>query len=94
MIEEVSLQPMTYEMYHTFFKEYENDIDLYLDKNDYVTYCYEKENVDKYIQRQIDLNRIPFAIMYGEEIIGELKLYNIESHKCARKSWISAYSTG
>lgn len=79
----VTLQPMTYEMYHTFFKEYQNDSDLYLDKNDIFEYCYDKEKVDKYIQKQIDLKRLPFAIMYGNEIVGELKLYNIENHKSA-----------
>lgn len=83
MREEVSLKPMTYEMYHHFFKEYQNDMDLYLDKKDYYTYSYDKEKVDRYIQRQVDLERIPFAIMCGEEIIGELKLYNIEKNNCA-----------
>ena len=28
---EITLKPMTPEMYHTFFKEYQNDMDLYLD---------------------------------------------------------------
>ena len=80
---EVTLKPMTAEMYHEFFKEYENDRDLYLDKNDYFEYIYEASKVDAYIQRQIDLNRKPFAIMYGEEMVGELKIYNIEVGKAA-----------
>ena len=79
----IYLKPMSYEMYHAFFKEYENDMDLYLDKREYFTYCYEKEKVDKYIQKQIDLERIPFAIMCGDEIVGELKIYNIERQKSA-----------
>lgn len=79
----IYLKPMSYEMYHKFFKEYENDMDLYLDKKDYYTYRYDKENVDRYIQKQVDLKRIPFAIMYGDEIVGELKLYNIETHTSA-----------
>ena len=74
---EIELKPMTTEMYHTFFKEYQNDMDLYLDKNDYFEYKYEKSKVDAYIQRQIDLNRKPFAIMYGDEMVGELKIYDI-----------------
>lgn len=80
---EVALKPMTAEMYHAFFKEYENDMDLYLDKNDYFEYIYEEPKVDAYIQRQIDLNRQPFAIMYGDEIVGELKIYDIEIGKSA-----------
>ena len=74
---EITLKPMTAEMYHAFFQEYENDMDLYLDKNDYFEYVYEKSKVDAYIQRQIDLNRQPFAIMYGDEMVGELKIYDI-----------------
>ena len=73
----LTLKPMTSEMYHAFFKEYQNDTDLYLDKNDFVEYSYDKEKVDTYIQRQIDRKRLPFAIMLGNEIIGELKLYDI-----------------
>lgn len=83
MREAIFLKPMTREMYHTFFREYQNDADLYLDKKEYREYCYNKETVDQYVQKQIDLNRIPLAIMRGDEIIGELKLYNIENGKCA-----------
>lgn len=80
---EITLKPMTAEMYHAFFQEYENDMDLYLDKNDYFEYVYEKSKVDTYIQRQIDLNRQPFAIMYGDEMVGELKIYDIVIDKSA-----------
>lgn len=80
---EITLKPMTAEMYHAFFQEYENDMDLYLDENDYFEYVYEKSKVDAYIQRQIDLNRQPFAIMYGDEMVGELKIYDIVIDKSA-----------
>ena len=80
---EITLKSMTAEMYHAFFQEYENDMDLYLDKNDYFEYVYEKSKVDAYIQRQIDLNRQPFAIMYGDEMVGELKIYDIVIDKSA-----------
>ena len=56
---------------------------MYLDKNDYKIYVYDIDNVEKYIQRQIERKRIPFAIMYGDEIVGELKLYDIEEHRSA-----------
>jgi RimJ/RimL family protein N-acetyltransferase len=74
---EITLKPMTAQMYHAFFSEYENDMDLYLDKNDFFEYVYEKSKVDAYIQRQRDLHRLPFAIMYGDEMVGELKIYDI-----------------
>lgn len=83
MNDKVFLKPMTPEMYHEFFSEYENDPDLYLNKDEYFEYCYDAENVDKYIQKQIRLHRLPFAIMRGDEIVGELKLYDIVEHECA-----------
>lgn len=79
----ISLKPMTTEMYHAFFKEYQNDPDLYLNPQDFSEYRYEANKVDAYIQKQIDLKRQPFAILYGDEIIGELKLYNIKANVCA-----------
>ncbi|MBR4971792.1 MAG: GNAT family N-acetyltransferase, partial [Oscillospiraceae bacterium] len=34
-------------------------------------------------QRQVDMKRMPFAIMLGEEIIGEVKIYNIVHQQSA-----------
>ena len=79
----ITLKPMTPELYHAFFREYQNDPDLYLDPGDFREYHYEKGTVDAYIQKQTDLNRLPFAILYGDEIIGELKFYNIEPRRSA-----------
>lgn len=83
MKKEIWLQPMTAEMYHAFFKEYQNDRDLYLDQKDYRPYVYSEDTVNAYIGRQIDRKRMPFAIMCGDEIVGELKLYDIEKNKRA-----------
>lgn len=83
MHSDIRLVPMTPEMYHTFFREYQNDLDLYIDKGAYTPYIYEKEKVDRYIQRQIDLGRRAFAIMLGDEIVGELIIKNIVEHQCA-----------
>ena len=79
----VTLQPMTAEMYHRYFKEYENDPDLYLDRSKCVPYVYSAETVDRYIQRQIDKGRICLAVMLDREIIGEIVLKNIEPKVCA-----------
>lgn len=79
----VYLQPMTADMYHEYFKEYQNDLDLYIDKSSYVTYVYDEEKVNQYIQRQTNLKRKNFAIMYGNEMVGELIIKNIEENKCA-----------
>lgn len=83
MKEEVYLLPMTAQMYHEYAKEYQNDPDLYIDKRAYTAYVYNEEQANRYIQRQIDLNRKFFAIMHGNEIVGELIIKNIEERKCA-----------
>lgn len=83
MNSEVYLLPMTAEMYHAYFKEYENDLDLYMDKDAYTHYIYEEEKVNRYIQRQIDLGRKALAIMVNDEIVGEIIIKNIEEYKCA-----------
>ncbi len=83
MNSEVYLLPMTAEMYHEYFKKYENDLDLYIDKGTWEAYVYEEEKVNRYIQRQIDLERKAFAIMCGDEMVGELIIKNIEEGKCA-----------
>ena len=79
----VRLLPMTAAMYHRYFMEYENDPDLLRKGQAYVPYTYSEERVNQYVQRQIDLGRIPLAIMCGDEIVGEIILKNIEPHKSA-----------
>ena len=83
MDREICLRPMTAKMYHEYYKEYQNDPDLYIDKSAYTDYIYDEKKVDRYIQRQIDLKRKVFAIMYGDEMVGELIIKNIEEHKSA-----------
>ena len=83
MTDEVYLLPMTAQMYHEYFREYDNDPDLYVDKSSYQPYRYDEEKVDQYIKRQQDLNRKTFAIMHGGEMVGELIIKNIEPRKCA-----------
>lgn len=79
----VKLMPMTTEMYHAYFKEYENDPDLFLDKEKFTPYVYSEGRVEQYIQRQIDLKRIHLAILYDDEIVGQIILKNIEPRQCA-----------
>ena len=80
---EITLTPMTARMYHAFFRDYQNDADLYLDKSEFREYTYNRETVDAYIQRQIALKRLPFAILYGDEMVGELRFYDIKPHESA-----------
>lgn len=79
----IKLIPMTADMYRCFFKEFENDPDLFLPGQTYFSYIYSEDKVDKYIQRQKDLKRIALAIICDDEIVGEIIIKNIEDHKCA-----------
>ena len=79
----VFLRPMTAEMYHAYYREYENDPDLYLDKSQCKPFVYSAEWVDNYIRRQVSRNRICFAIMLGDEMAGEVILKNVEPGKSA-----------
>ena len=83
MSKRVYLLPMTAEMYHEYFKEYQNDLDLYIDKSTYTPYTYDAEKVNRYIQRQIELKRKVLAIMFDDEIVGEIVIKNIVEHQCA-----------
>ena len=83
MSKRVYLLPMTAEMYHEYFKEYQNDLDLYIDKSAYTPYAYDAEKVNRYIQRQIELKRKVLAIMFDDEIVGEIVIKNIVEHQCA-----------
>ena len=74
---------MTADMYHAYFKEYQNDLDLYIDKTAYTPYIYDKEKVDRYIRRQQDLNRKVLAIMVDDEIVGEIVIKNIIAQQSA-----------
>lgn len=74
MKDQINLKPMSREMYYLYFREYQNDFSEYL---------YDEAEVEQYIKRQFEKNRLPFAIMYGEEIVGELKIYDIVEHESA-----------
>ncbi len=82
----IYLIPMTDDMYKSYFKEYENDADLLLKNQEFVSYVYSEEKVNKYINRQKDMGRIPLAIMSDNEIVGEIIIKNIEKHKSATMS--------
>ena len=82
----VRLVPMTADLYHRFFQEFENDPDLCRRGQAYESYVYSKERAERYILRQSDLHRVPLAIMLGDEIAGEILVKNIEPHRSAELS--------
>lgn len=79
--EDVVLTPMTRELCHKLFQGFENDPDTFADMTLYSDYEYLEEKVDAYFDRQQKPDRVTFAIMLGTEIIGEVKLKDIDSEK-------------
>ena len=73
----IGLKPMTREMYHAYFREYQNDPELYIDKKDFVPYVYDAEKVDRYVKKQFDLGRKCFAVTLDGEAVGEVIIKDI-----------------
>ena len=73
----VSIKPMTRQMCHEFYQGFQNDPAI----GHYYEYIYNPERADRYF----DTNSIPdrklFAILAGDEIVGECKLKNIDPEK-------------
>ena len=65
---EIVLKPMTREGYHSYFLEYEDEDSPYI---------YDGQMVDAYVQRQKDRGNHVFAVMNGDELVGEVKIYNM-----------------
>ncbi len=59
----IKLMPMTADMYRCYYKEYENDPDLFLKGQTFFFYTYSEEKADKDVQRQKDLKRITWYIL-------------------------------
>ncbi|MBQ6425850.1 MAG: GNAT family N-acetyltransferase [Clostridia bacterium] len=78
--ERIRLVPMTDEMFHVFYQGFENDPCLCRPDQPYVSFRYSGEWVDRYIRRQKDLNRVPLAIICGDEIVGEIIFKDIAPH--------------
>ena len=76
----VRLALMTDEMYRSYFREYENDPDLYMPGQEYVHYEYSEEKVARYVRRQRDLKRVTLAILCSDEIVGEIIIKDVEAH--------------
>ena len=80
-MDRISLEPITRELCHRFYKGFENDPAIYMDMGTLKTYIYDVEKVDKYFESQISKDRVVFMIMRIEEPIGEVKLKYIDNIK-------------
>lgn len=80
-MDEISLRILTRELCHRLYLEWENDPSIYMDMTLFSIYRYDENAVDKYFNAKQHPSRILFAIMKGEEPIGELQLKHINMTK-------------
>lgn len=73
----VTIQPMTREICHEFYKEFQNDPAI----GHYYEYVYSAETADRYFDNNNIPDRKLFAIIVGDQIVGECKLKNIDLEK-------------
>ena len=79
---QVTLHPMTRELCHRLFREWENDASIYMDMSLFKPYGYREEAVDQYFDSRQEPSSVMFAIMQAERPIGEIQLKQID---CGRK---------
>ena len=77
-MENIYLCIMTRELCHEFFKEFENDPDIFTDMDQFIKYKYNKCSVDKYFDSKQNTNRVILAVMKEDKPIGEIQLKNID----------------
>ena len=77
----VSLKPMTRQMCHEFYKDFQNDPAI----GHYYEYVYTPEIADGYFERSSVPGKMLFAILVDDQIVGEIKLKKIdfESRECS-----------
>ena len=80
-MENISLCIMTRELCHRLFQSWENDPAIYMDMDQFSPYRYEEAAVDRYFDAKQGPSRVVFAIMKGDEPIGELQLKQIDREK-------------
>ncbi|WP_044957522.1 GNAT family N-acetyltransferase [Butyrivibrio sp. LC3010] len=77
----IELKPMTRELCHALFREWENDPDIYSDMSLFKPFIYTKEYADKYFDSKQKPDRKMLAIMLEDKPIGEIQLKQIDFDK-------------
>lgn len=78
-MDEISLRIMTRELCHRLYSGWENDPSIYADMKSFAPYRYDEDSVNDYFDNKQAPTRILFAIMHGDEPIGELQLKHINA---------------
>ena len=76
-MDNVHLVPMTRQMCHEFYKEFQNDPAI----GHYYEYIYTPEIAERYFERNTVADRKLFAILVESKIVGECKLKDIDYRK-------------
>ena len=77
----ISLIPMTHQMCHEFYKNFQNDPAIFMDMSKFAEYVYIPEKVDRYFDENTIPSRRLFAIVVDGKIVGECKLKYIDFEK-------------
>lgn len=81
MSAEITLVPMTRELIHRLYREFENDPDIYADMQYYTKYVYNQQTVDRRFDTLQGPECVVFAILHGGAPIGELQLKRINRER-------------
>ena len=74
----ICLKTMTKELARQYFRQFELDPALFADPAQYAPYVYSQDKADAVVERYRKLGRVYFAVMLGDEPIGEVVLKNID----------------
>lgn len=78
----IRLTVMTREVCHELYKHWTNDASIYMDMRLFQPYVYDEAAVNRYFDAKgQDASRRLFAIMLGDQVIGELQLKQIDYDK-------------
>lgn len=78
----IQLKAMTRELCHELYRHWTNDASIYMDMRLFRPYVYNEAAVNRYFdEKGSDASRRLFAIMLGDQVIGELQLKQIDYDK-------------
>lgn len=87
--EQVTLVPMTRDMYHALFSGFGNEPAIYERPEDCKPWVYAPERVDAAYDRRLAEGKVLLGVMAGGEIAGEVRLHTID--RAAGSCWLSIH---
>ncbi len=76
--QEIKLESMTTELAHKLFIDFKNDEMLFENKKDFKEFIYDETKVNNYVQNKGKDGYILLAILYKDNVIGEIRFKGIE----------------